>query len=41
MYILNPGPVVCESSTLSARPQRLPLEIDISMPSCAYVELMN
>ena len=22
--VLNPGPVVCESSTLSARPQRLP-----------------
>ena len=25
--VLNPGPVVCESSTLSARPQRLPLHI--------------
>ena len=23
--VLNPGPVVCESNTLSARPQRLPL----------------
>ena len=26
--VLNPGPVVCESSTLSARPQRLQIPTD-------------
>ena len=26
--VLNPGPMVCESSTLSARPQRLPHDDD-------------
>ena len=29
--VLNPGPVVCESSTLSARPQRLPIDPEYSM----------
>ena len=29
--VLNPGPVVCESSTLSARPQRL--------PTCWFVQI--
>ena len=35
--VLNPGPVVCESSTLSARPQRLP---DINSEVACYYKTL-
>ena len=29
--VLNPGPVVCKSSMLSARPQRLPVNLSVGL----------
>ena len=36
--VLNPGPVVCESSTLSARPQRLPGKVRLK---CQHTHHMH
>ena len=39
--VLNPGPVVCESSTLSARPQRLPLWETLKRPGTGQLVFWN